>query len=95
MSHFKHIAIFIFLRLLLCFAKRDGTLQPQASGSGITETTWERVRSKCIFSDDKLFMRRLAYVESQDGLDGKTFRPGYDGGIWQVKRSIKNDNKTI
>lgn len=38
----------------------------------------------CIFSEDRLFLRRLAYVESRDGTDAKTYRAGYNGGIWQV-----------
>ena len=29
-------------------------------------------------------MRRLAYVESRDGLDTDTYREDYHGGIWQV-----------
>ena len=36
------------------------------------------------FSEDKLFLRRLAYVESSDGSNPDTFRSGYHGGIWQV-----------
>lgn len=40
--------------------------------------------SSCLFNNDRLFLRRLAYVESRDGTDPKTYRQGYDGGIWQV-----------
>ena len=39
---------------------------------------------RCIFSEDRLFLRRLAYVMSRDGADSATYRPGFDGGIWQV-----------
>ena len=35
------------------------------------------------------FLRRLSYVETLDGLEDFTFRPGYYGGIWQI------DNETF
>ena len=82
------------LRLAFCLsifllkesvALKDGTLEENASGSVIVDATLNILRSKCIFPSDKLFMRRLAYVESHDGLDKDTFRPKYDGGIWQVR----------
>ena len=41
--------------------------------------------NRCIFSEDRLFLRRLAYVMSRDGADTATYRPGFDGGIWQVR----------
>lgn len=31
-----------------------------------------------------MYLRRLAYVETNDGLALNTYRPGYNGGIWQV-----------
>lgn len=38
----------------------------------------------CIFSDDRLFMRRLAYVETRDGTLYDTYSTSYNGGIWKV-----------
>jgi hypothetical protein len=38
------------------------------------------IRESCLFADDKRFLVRLAYVQSHDGHDAKTFRNGYDGG---------------
>ena len=63
---------------------KDMTLEPGALGSPVVETAVDRLRAACIFSSDKLFLRRLAYVETSDGHDPKTYRPGYHGGIWQV-----------
>lgn len=62
----------------------DETLQPKASGSRVVEAVVDRIKSACIFSEDKLFIRRLAYVESHDGNDPRTYREGNNGGIWQV-----------
>ena len=63
---------------------QDGTVTPEAKGSTIVEATVSRITASCVFPDDKLFTRRLGYVESRDGEDPKTFRQGYHGGIWQV-----------
>ena len=68
----------------------DQTKQPEAKGADIVEAVLDRLSTSCVFSDDKLFMRRLAYVESADGADPDTFRSGYFGGIWQVKRSAES-----
>ena len=66
----------------------DGTLVPEAKGAEVVEMTTDRIEASCIFPDDKLLMRRLAYVESNDGLHPDAFRKGYYGGIWQVRLSL-------
>ena len=43
---------------------------------------------RCIFPDDRLFLRRMAYVASRDGLDSATYSAGQNGGIWQVGLKI-------
>ncbi|XP_067666686.1 uncharacterized protein [Haliotis asinina] len=75
--------------LILAFAlgvssATDFTLSPGADGKVVVDAVIDRIRSKCIFGDDRLFLRRLAYVESSDGEDPRTYRPGYHGGIWQI-----------
>ena len=62
----------------------DETRQPGSAGRAVVDAVIELIEASCIFPDDKSFMRRLAYVESTDGTDEKTFRDDYDGGIWQV-----------
>ena len=84
----------IRLAVLLCGAvfitttgaqSYDGTTVPGLSGTSIVDTVCSLLETNCdIFPDDKMFMRRLAYVESGDGTHPKTFRSGYYGGIWQV-----------
>lgn len=66
-------------------AANDDTLRIRAHGSRVVEAVCSRLEASCVFPDDKLFTRRLAYVESSDGADKTTFRDGYHGGIWQVR----------
>jgi len=79
--------------VLLCLlavaaGQKDQTQEPDAKGAGVVEATCSRIEASCVFGEDKLFTRRVAYVESYDGADPKTFRDGYYGGIWQVDRSM-------
>lgn len=65
-------------------AATDTTIQPNAFGTAVVEAVVNIIRQSCLFADDRRFLRRLAYVESQDGTGANAFRPGYYGGIWQV-----------
>lgn len=60
----------------------DRTLQSEASGADVVRAVVKKVQS--VFGDDHQFLRRVAFVESKDGRDRNTYRPGYHGGIWQV-----------
>ncbi|XP_060084208.1 uncharacterized protein LOC132563468 [Ylistrum balloti] len=62
----------------------DQTTQPGGNGAHVVEAVVSRIRESCLYADDKGFLRRLAYVQSYDGTDPKTYRPGFDGGIWQL-----------
>jgi hypothetical protein len=72
----------------------DQTIQPGATGAGVVEAVCSRLETSCVFPDDKLFTRRLAYVESSDGLESDTFRSGYYGGIWQVDQAMFDVTKS-
>ncbi|XP_048238745.1 uncharacterized protein LOC124119917 [Haliotis rufescens] len=72
----------------------DLTMSSGASGTAVVKAVVDRIRSNCILGDDRLFLRRLAYVESTDGRDAKTYRSGYDGGIWQIDESKFLETKT-
>ena len=63
----------------------DLTLQPGTSGSVVVEAVTDRIEASCVFPEDKMLLRRVAYVETFDGKDEKTYRDGYHGGIWQVR----------
>ncbi|XP_071097399.1 uncharacterized protein [Haliotis cracherodii] len=82
------ISVFVISVGLLGLALgQDQTRVPGTSGEEVVEAVVSRIRESCTFSHDKLFLRRLAYVETHDGTDAKTYRPGYDGGIWQIDES--------
>ena len=68
----------------LVSANYDEAMVPGGRGSGMVESVSERIEASCIFPDDKLMLRRISYVESQDGLEADTYRDSYHGGIWQV-----------
>jgi hypothetical protein len=65
----------------------DLTRVPRTHGQAVVDATVSAIREKCIFPDDYLYLRRLAYVLSNDGDDAKTYRPGFYGGIWQVSQA--------
>ena len=54
------------------------------AGENVVEAVVARIRQTGIFGDDRSFLRRIAYVESKDGTDRRTYRAGYNAGIWQV-----------
>lgn len=63
----------------------DQTRLAGATGASVVESVVSLIRESCLFADDKRFLRRLAYVQSRDGTDPKTYgRSNYHGGIWQV-----------
>lgn len=73
----------ILALFVVCYGD-DQTRQPGAIGSEVVDAVVNLIRESCLFADDKRFLVRLAYVQSHNGYDAKTFRDGYHGGIWQV-----------
>jgi uncharacterized protein YegL len=68
----------------------DMTVTAFATGSDVVETVVDLISQSCIFDNDRLLLRRIAYVETQDGLASNTFRHGDDnfyGGIWQISET--------
>nr|XP_018917487.1 PREDICTED: uncharacterized protein LOC109044297 [Bemisia tabaci] len=61
----------------------DRTLEPGAHGRDVVEAVVHRIHKSGVFSDDKDYLRRVAYAESRFGDDPATYREGYYGGIWQ------------
>jgi len=64
----------------------DQTRVSGASGAGVVEAVSHALSESCIFPNDHRFLRRLARVASNDGLDPNTYRLGFDGGIWQISQ---------
>ena len=78
------LALILFLHAFQVSTQQgvDRTLQREATGPDVVRAVSNKIQA--VFGDDKQFLRRIAFVESKDGTDRNTFRPGYHGGIWQV-----------
>ena len=83
MSSTLNVCFLLIVYAVVCSCV-DQTRQPGAIGSEVVDAVVNLIRESCLFADDKRFLVRLAYVQSHDGHDAKTFRNGYYGGIWQV-----------
>ena len=73
----------------------DLTLQPEAAGTNVVLASVGRIEQSEIFPADNRFLRRVAYAETRDGVDINTYRPGYNGGIWQVDENIFNETQNV
>ena len=82
-TSFVVICLVVLVTITSCQVN-DDTMKPGAKGQDVVDSVLDRLTMLCVFSDDKLLMRRIAYVESADGASPNTFRDGYYGGIWQV-----------
>ena len=78
-------------------AQVDLTRVHEAAGTDVVLATISLIQRSGTFSDDNRLLRRVAHIESGDGLDEDTFREGYNGGIWQVDEAIfqKTRNMTL
>ena len=89
----------VIILSLLCFAviqgQRDLTLVPNASGSDVVKAVVSKIETAGVFPTDHRLLRRIAYVESLDGEETRTFRDGYHGGIWQVNRASLVDTQNL
>ncbi|KAI1286270.1 hypothetical protein HDE_11138 [Halotydeus destructor] len=65
------------------WAVTDLTLVAGSSGRDVVEATLAKIQRANIFSDDKRYLRRLAFVETQDGDSPSTYS-GHNGGIWCI-----------
>ena len=73
--------------------RQDSTRVPESSGSAVVQATVALIQNANIFPDDRQLLRRIAWVESKDGTDSRTYRQGYHGGIWQVDISGFRDTQ--
>ena len=60
------------------------TRQPETRGQDVLHATINQIKESSIFPDDKGMLRRIAYIESNDGNNPETYREDFHGGIWQV-----------
>ena len=71
----------IFVQSVAC----DDPLTPKGKGSTVVKKVVDKINNLGIFPSDHKFLCRVAWVESKYGQASGTYRPGYYGGIWQVK----------
>ena len=71
----------IFVKSVAC----DDPYTPKGKGSAVVEEVTDMINHLGIFPSDHKFLCRVAWVESKYGQASSTYRPGYYGGIWQVK----------
>jgi len=64
----------------------DLTVTDRATGSAVVNAVVDIITQSCVFDNDRLTLRRIAYAETRDGAAGFTFTRG---GIWQVCLSSK------
>uniref|UniRef100_A0A914ZAW4 VWFA domain-containing protein n=1 Tax=Panagrolaimus superbus TaxID=310955 RepID=A0A914ZAW4_9BILA len=92
-------------KLFLCFLifvtafefayGKDATDTKYAIGNEVVIASIRKIQDTCIFPNDLLFLRRLAWVESQDGDSLKSFWNSDKGknGIWQTTSSMLSQVK--
>ncbi|KAK6171215.1 hypothetical protein SNE40_019451 [Patella caerulea] len=90
-------AVFLILLLVIVSGvtveSLDLTRVEDQKGRLVVQGVIDAIRSNCIFAGDRLFLRRLAKVQSNDGLDISTYRADYHGGIWQIDEGKYNHTK--
>ena len=100
----KEVVMIIFLCFVCCLyvgvhaQARDLTLEPETSGSDVVRAAVAKVltasRNQTRIFGNRLnywLLRRIAYVETEDGTTENTYNDGsYHGGIWRVSEEIFN-----
>lgn len=79
------IVLMIILLVASTYAY-DATRTKGANGQDVVDASVTEVQDTCIFSNDRQFMRRLAYVETKFG----TIPYAKSDGIWQLNQSYFN-----
>ena len=74
----------LLLLAALCVSVSGMTRVKKAKGAAVVEESLKILRRPCVFPDNYLFLRRLAYISTEDGHAINTFQAGYYGGIWKV-----------
>lgn len=62
----------------------DLTVAPESSGSAVVTACVSLITQSQIFPNDNGILRRIAYVETDDGNDVDTYPSNYHGGIWSL-----------
>ena len=92
----KMLKVIVVLSALLAIAHCQGqdlTTQPGANGSAVVSACISRIEQSGIFTSDNEMLRRIAYVETNNGNDADTYRSGYHGGIWAVDEDMFDETQ--
>ena len=84
------LAIFLLILLFLLQVRSsvDLTLQPETNGTLVVQACLAKISQSSIFStNDQQMLRRIAYVETNDGTDADTYTNTSNGGIWQLSET--------
>lgn len=82
------LVLVLFLTSINCICCQSIILQDRANGSAAVLLALSRIQQSGVFGNDNEILRRIAYVESRDGMLPETFREGYNGGIWAVDEDV-------
>ena len=63
----------------------DSVLESGRYGTDVVLLSVAYVQHAAIIADHSKLLQRIAYVETQDGLDREAFNEGRNGGIWAVR----------
>ena len=91
--------LFAWILMIVCpvlVSSVDLTLVPDVGGTDVVVACLAKLSASQIFSkDDQQFMRRIAFVETNDGQDPRTYSDSSNnGGIWQLSESKYQQTKT-
>lgn len=87
MAEFMIIRVFVLVCSYMCFGyceHVDLTRTYDSKGSEVVNAVINILRRSCIFPDDLLYLRRVAYIDTHDGMDPYTYVIRFHGGIWHV-----------
>ena len=91
-----------FICFLIMFCSVNGAVDfttiEGTNGSAIVVASIAKISRASIFTDnDQQMLRRIAYAETKDGTDSRTYSSNESGGIWRVgesKYAATKDTKT-
>ena len=66
------------------------TMEPETTGTDVVKAVVSQIKASSFFENDYSYdyVRRIAWVESEDGLRNETYRKDYHGGLWQVDEPL-------
>ena len=67
----------------------------ERTGPLVSEMVISQIKSKSFFENIHMYdyIRRIAWVESRDGLDNTTYKADYYGGLWKVDKQLFLETK--